>query len=86
MRLSAVQARSFSRFFSVAMVVVMKTASGGLQRRYPIHDLDSLKISKAYFDQAKSALPPEAVAVAEAKFASRARLLAAAFEAGRARR
>lgn len=58
--------------------LVMKTASGGLQRRYPIHDLDSLKISKAYFDQAKSALPPEAVAVAEAKFASRARLLAAA--------
>ncbi|MFA6132554.1 MAG: hypothetical protein WC869_00905 [Phycisphaerae bacterium] len=56
--------------------LVMKTASG-LQRRYPIHDLDNLKISRAYFDQAKAFLPAEAVAAAEAKFASRERLLAA---------
>jgi hypothetical protein len=55
--------------------LVMKTASG-LQRRYPIHDLDNLKISQAYFSQAKAFLPAEAVKAAEAKFASRQRLLA----------
>lgn len=55
--------------------LVMKTASG-LQRRYPIHDLDNLKISQAYFAKAKDFLPAEAVQAAEAKFASRQRLLA----------
>src|SRR5271157_3509154 len=59
--------------------LVMKTGSG-LQRRYPIHDLDSLKISRAYFDLAKTNLPVEVVKVAEEKFASRERLLTSPVE------
>lgn len=54
--------------------LVMKTASG-LVRKFPVHNLDNLKISQAYFDQAKAHLPVEAVQAAEAKFASRGRLL-----------
>jgi len=57
--------------------LVMKTASG-LVRKFPIHDADNLKVSQAYFDRAKAFLPAEAVQAAEAKFASRARLLGAA--------
>lgn len=54
--------------------LVMKT-DNGLIRRYPIHDLDNLKVSRAYFDHAKAHLPAEAVKAAEAKFASQERLL-----------
>lgn len=50
--------------------LVMKTASG-IQRRFPIHDLDNLKVSQAYFEATKDKLPAEAIAVATAKFAAR---------------
>lgn len=55
--------------------LVMKTASGVL-RRYPIHDIDNLKISRAYFNHVKATLPSEVVKAAEGKFASQERLLA----------
>ncbi len=50
--------------------LVMKTAGGELRRRYPLHDADSIKLSRAYFDRVKAQLPDEVVRVAEAKIAA----------------
>jgi hypothetical protein len=48
--------------------LVMKTASGDLRRRFPIHDEDALKLSMAYFERTKDCLPEDIQKVAEAKF------------------
>lgn len=53
-----------------AFGLVLKTAGGILQRRFPLHDEESRKLSAAYFAQTKSRLPDEAVKVAERKFAA----------------
>ena len=50
--------------------LVMKTASGELRRRFPIHTEDALKLSEAYFERTKDQLPREAVIMAMAKFAA----------------
>lgn len=52
-----------------AFALVMKIAGGTLRRRFPLHDDDSMKLSKAYFDEVKAELHPEIVKVAEEKFA-----------------
>jgi hypothetical protein len=50
--------------------LVMKTAGGALRRRYPLHNADSIKLSRAYFDSVKPQLPDEVVAITEAKIAA----------------
>lgn len=50
--------------------LIMKTAGGALRRRYPLHCSDSVKLSRAYFEQVKANLPIEIVTVTEAKIAS----------------
>lgn len=50
--------------------LIMKTAGGALRRRYPLHDADSIKMSRAYFEAVRSDLPEEVAAIAEAKIAS----------------
>lgn len=54
--------------------LVVKTAAG-VRRKFPVHTLDNLKVSHAFFNMVKDTLPAEAVAVAERKFASRTELL-----------
>ena len=55
--------------------LILKTANGLIRRRYPLHDADSLKLSRAYFDKVKGSLPDEIASVVESKIAS--------FEAGK---
>jgi hypothetical protein len=50
--------------------LVLKTSGGAVRRRYALHDADSLKLSRAYFDKVKSTLPEEIVICVEAKLAS----------------
>lgn len=50
--------------------LVMKTAGGALRRRYPLHNDDSIKLSRAYFDHVKGQLPSEVVEITEAKIAA----------------
>lgn len=46
--------------------LVIKTASG-VQRRFPLHTDDAIKLSKAYFDKTKNVLHPAFVLAAEEK-------------------
>lgn len=50
--------------------LVLKTASGEIRRRYPLHTEDSLKLSEAYFERTRHLLPEEAAQAAEGKFAA----------------
>lgn len=53
-----------------AFGLVLKTASGAMLRRFPLHDAEAQKTSRAYWDRTKGNLPAEAQAVVEAKFAN----------------
>jgi hypothetical protein len=50
--------------------LVMKTAGGFIRRRYPLHDADAVKLSRAYFDLARSGLPEAITVQVEAKLAA----------------
>jgi hypothetical protein len=50
--------------------LIMKTAGGAIRRRYPLHDADSVKLSRAFFDRIKTQLPDEVVSVVETKIAA----------------
>jgi hypothetical protein len=53
-----------------AFALVMKTAGGALRRRLPVHDADATKLSAAYWEEVKSDLPKELVAVVDMKLAA----------------
>lgn len=50
--------------------LVLKTASGALRRRYPLHDADSTKLSAAYFREVRASLPDEVAELVHTKIAA----------------
>jgi len=50
--------------------LLLKTAGNVVRRRYPLHDADSCKLSRAYFDRVKGSLPAEIVTAVEEKIAA----------------
>jgi hypothetical protein len=56
-----------------AFGLILKTASGTVLRRYPLHDADAVKVSAMYWHETKTLLPPDARAIVQAKLAAAAR-------------
>lgn len=54
-----------------SFALILKTASGGIMRRYPIHDADATKLSRAYYEEQKAlTLPKEIAETVGAKLAA----------------
>lgn len=47
--------------------LVMKTAGNVVRRRFPLHDLDSAKLSEAYFQRIRAQLPTKVAELTQAK-------------------
>jgi len=50
--------------------LVMKTANGSMRRRLPLFDADSVKVSRAFFNEIRASLPDELAANADIKIAA----------------
>ncbi len=56
-----------------AFGLILKTASGTVLRRYPLHDADAVKTSAVYWRETQDLLPEDARAIVQAKFAAAAK-------------